>query len=301
MLPWAETRRGLSHAFHVALVGTAFVGAGCAGQDSSGTADRGERDRAAGHVHAFASSPRDGRTYIATHTGLFELRGRGGRRPVRVGSSRHDFEELAVANARRLISSGHPDPRMAAMPTHLGLLESRNRGRSWTPVSLYGRADLHVLEAAGPRIYGFDQAAGRVMVSRDGGRRWRDSVPPDRVVSLAVDPKDPERLAISTDSEVYSSSDGAATWQRVTGELAGLLAWPARAELYLVDRDGRVRRSKDGGQIWSITGTIGGPPTAIEASTRSLLVALSDGLVKRSTNGGVSWDVLAEPGWFSNE
>jgi hypothetical protein len=70
------------------------------------------------HVHGLGRNPADGALMIATHTGLFRAAAGGGA-PTRVAGN-YQF---------------------------LGLIESRNAGRDWRPISLRGRVDFHVLEA----------------------------------------------------------------------------------------------------------------------------------------------------------
>ena len=76
---------------------------------------------------------------------------------------------------------------------------------------------------------------------------------------------------------------------------SGLLAWPTANRLYLVDGQGQVLRSADGGRRWSPAGTIGGQPAAFIAEGGDLYAALTDGTVKRSADGGVTWSVRATP------
>lgn len=76
----------------------------------------------------------------------------------------------------------------------------------------------------------------------------------------------------------------------------GLLAWPTRKALYLVDLLGVVSRSDDGGRNWRRVGDIGGEPAAFMATgDRELDVALPDGTIRRSTDGGTSWTVRSSP------
>jgi hypothetical protein len=78
-------------------------------------------------------------------------------------------------------------------------------------------------------------------------------------------------------------------------DTAGLLAWPAADQLYLVDGQGQVQHSGDGGRQWQPTGSIGGQPAAFIADESGLYAALADSTVKRSTDGGATWTVRATP------
>jgi photosystem II stability/assembly factor-like uncharacterized protein len=78
------------------------------------------------------------------------------------------------------LGSGHPDARdlQNGTPSLLGLNRSTDDGRTWTPVSLSGEADFHVLRYLGNRVYGYDATNDRLMVSRDAGKSWTEHQPP---------------------------------------------------------------------------------------------------------------------------
>ena len=249
------------------------------------------------HVHGLGVDPADDSLFIATHTGLYRLAPRESR-ARRVGDSYQDTMGFTVVGPRRFLGSGHPaidEAQEQGLPPLLGLVESRDAGRSWQPVSLLGEADFHVLRFARGRIYGFDTATGRLKVSRDGGTSWTDRRPPGAVIDLAVDPTDARRLVASTPEGLYESRDAGARWTRVA-EAAGLLAWPDRRGLYLVTRGGLVFRSAKAGRDLRHVGEVGGEPAALLGKgPRELYVALHDGTIERSTDGGVTWSVRSRP------
>jgi hypothetical protein len=94
---------------------------------------------------------------------------------------------------------------------------------------------------------------------------------------------------------VFTSGDAGTTWRPRNAEVGGLLAWPRADALYLVDGDGAVHASGDGGRAWQPVGTIGGRPAAFIADGDDLYAALEDGSVNVSTDGGRSWSVRAAP------
>ncbi len=77
----------------------------------------------------------------------------------------------------------------------------------------------------------------------------------------------------------------------MSDQLAGLLVWPAKDRLYLVDGQGQVFVSSDAGRKWQTQGGIGGQPAAFIAHEDELYAALANGTVKRSTDGGATWAV----------
>lgn len=249
---------------------------------------------AASHVHGLGINPSDGSLIVATHDGLLRA-AKDEQRAVPYGESRQDVMGFSILGPDRFVGSGHPDPREADQPPNLGLIRSGDGGRSWSSVSLLGEADFHVLESEGRRVYGFDGTQGRLMVSRDGGERWVERQSPAAVFALAIDPRDARRVVASTEQGVFASADEGATWRSLTSELAGLLAWPAKDRLVLMDGSGTVQTSRDGGRTWRTVGSIGGQPAALIASGDDLYAALGDGSVQRSGDGGANWQVRATP------
>jgi hypothetical protein len=254
-------------------------------------ADQGETVH---HIHGLGVGPTDGTLYVATHTGLFEAAG-GQQQLRRIGDSEQDIMGFSVVDADRFIGSGHPDPADDSSPPNLGLVESRDGGETWKNISLLGEADFHVLRSSGDRIYGFNGIEGRLMISTDGGRKWARRSPPAAMYDLAIDPRDPDHIVASTERGVFSSADAGKSWRPRRDDTAGLLAWPAADRLYLVDGQGQVEHSADGGGEWKPTGSIGGQPVAFVAHESDLYAALADSTVKRSSDGGATWTVRATP------
>jgi hypothetical protein len=277
----------------VAVVLTAAALTGC-GDDET---DEGPvvSDPGPIHVHGLGINPRDRALFIATHTGLFRA-APDETRASRVGDRYHDTMGFTVVGPDRFLGSGHPDGR-DDLPPFLGLIESRDGGRSWKPISLLGKSDFHVLEAAGERVYGFgsdfESREPQFLVSGDGGRAWDERRVPEPLISLAVHPEDPNRLIASGESAIYESREGGKSWRR-RASAAGLLAWRSPDELILIGGDGSVRSSGDAAS-WRDIGQVGGEPAAFEAERDGLYVALHDGTIKRSTDGGQSWSVRSRP------
>lgn len=246
------------------------------------------------HVHGLGINPRDGALIIATHTGLFRAP-RGQARAVAYGHSRQDVMGLSVLGPNRFIGSGHPAPQQSSLPPNLGLIGSRDGGQTWQPVSLLGQADFHVLESSGQRVYGFDGVRARLMVSRNGGRVWIRRTPPAGMIALAIDPTDPDRIVTSTTRGFYRSTDAGRSWRRTRPGPFALLAWPRADRLLLIDGQGRVHVSTDGGTNLRTVGSIGGQPAAFIAHADALYAALADGKVQRSSDGGRTWRLRAAP------
>ena len=205
---------------------------------------------------------------------------------------------FTVIGPDRFLGSGHPDGR-DELPPFLGLIESRDAGQTWKPISLLGKRDFHVLEARGQRVYGFgsdfETREAALLVSDDGGRSWQRRDTPEGLISLAMSPQSLDHVVVSGERGLYESRDGARGWRPLDGE-PGLVAWPKADRLIAVATDGTVTRSDDTGLTWREVGDVGGQPAAFEReSADDLYTALHDGTVKRSTDGGVSWSVRSTP------
>jgi hypothetical protein len=285
----------------IALLAAGLVVVGCGGDsDDSGQAPSAEAPKVGDpgpiHVHGLGVNPDDGALFVATHTGLFRA-AEGERTATRVADRFQDTMGFTVVGPDRFLGSGHPDGR-EGLPPFLGLIESRDAGRTWEPISLLGKRDFHVLEASGKRVYGFgsdfDTKEAGLLVSDDGGRSWEERTPPEALVSLAIDPDDPDRVVASGEQGLYVTSDAGRGWRPLDGGPA-LLAWPAAGPLFAVAFDGSVARSGNAGGSWRRVGQVGGEPAAFEGDGGDLYAALHDGTIKRSADGGASWSVRSTP------
>ncbi len=244
------------------------------------------------HVHGLGINPADGALFIATHGGLFRAP-RGQRSAKRVGDSAQDVMGFTVVGPDRFLGSGHPDPS-AGGPTDLGLIRTTSAGRNWDTVSLGGRADFHVLRAAGQVVYGFNGMTGKLMRSRDRGRSWTTHESPAGMFDLAISPSDGRRVVISTERGLFSSADGGAHWRSLDPQRAGLLTWTSHG-VYLVGGDGTVSTSTDRGRTWKPRGSIAGQPAAFASDGPRLYAARADGTVVQSTDAGATWTIRARP------
>jgi hypothetical protein len=289
----------------VVLATIALVLAGCGGASSEG----GEtftgiapEDPGPIHVHGLGVDPDSRALFIATHTGLYRVE-EGETEAVRVGEKYQDTMGFTIAGPGLFLGSGHPDARdlQNGTPPLLGLIRSKDDGRTWTPVSLSGEADFHVLRYLGNRVYGYDATNDRLMVSGDAGKTWTEHQPPAPIVDLAADPDDQDHIVATTAGELpgtqglQESGDGGETWTKL-GDPVGLLVWPSAQRLYLVDASGFVSVSSDGGRSFNIVGDVGGQPAAfMSIDSQELYIALHDGTVKVSRNAGETWMVRSTP------
>lgn len=267
-----------------------------------------------GHVHALAVDPATGRTYAATHHGVWLVptgalpesypgAGTGPDRPTRIDGPVRDTMAFTVARPGVLLASGHPDPAEdfdLALP-NLGLVASTDGAETWVPVSLRGDVDFHDLEAVDQpdgelRVYGHDSADASVLVSDDTGGTWRRAGRVD-ARDLAADPSDPDRLFATTAHGLVLSEDGGTTFSPVEGAPPlYLVTATGEGELVGIDVEGTVQRFD--GARWSAHGVVEGTPEAfawIEGPSPWMLVADDRGVVA-SDDLGVTVTTLVPAG-----
>ena len=132
------------------------------------------------------------------------------------------------------------------------------------------------------------------------------------VRSLALDPKDPDRIFLGTSAgNLYLSTDNGASWSRFArpdkyGEMVldhiaidptdsrnmFVAAWNAQ----LPNSDGDLFRSKDGGKSWEIVADLHGKSLralGIAASNPKILVVGALDGIYRSRDGGHAWERIS--------
>lgn len=287
-----------------ALLATGGLLAGCtdrdAGQDTAnsvtGSAQGGEHGNAGGHaasdglpsphVHGVAVNPADSRVYLATHDGLFRYDASG---PTRVGPV-IDLMGFTVAGPDHFYASGHPGPG-TELPEPVGLIESSDGGRTWSPLSRQGQSDFHALAATDAGVVGFD---GTLRISADG-KAWTTLHPPVAPYALAASPDGKILLATSPSGPVRST-DGGANWSPVNrAPLLQVVDWADPDTVVGVTPDGTVAVSNDSGVTWTTRAGVGSAPQAVGAravngSLRVLVVTTT--AVMASTDGGATFAPL---------
>jgi photosystem II stability/assembly factor-like uncharacterized protein len=177
---------------------------------------------------------------------------------IALGATRHPRGASVIATRTRWASRSSAPTAFSAratpdlrdnLPPRLGLIQSRNEGKTWTPVSLLGEADFHILRARRAQIVGYDGTSGQILTSRDGGRHWRRHRFVGPLVDLMIAPAPLRTLLATTPAQLLLSRDGGRSWGSLS-ETTGLLAWPEPRRLYLLASDGRLWLSPDVGKRW---------------------------------------------------
>ncbi len=190
-----------------------------------------------------------------------------------------------------IVASGHSSD--AALPPVLGLVRSTDLGETWEPVSGLAKADYHEIEVVGDRIYALkNEEPGMIQFSDDGGKTFGSIEAPSSGVPIdvAVNPGDPSHWAVSNDQGVFISTNEGGSWRQRDPIFGARIAWSAPDALYSAGKDGKIKRSTDGGVTWGEVGTIGaGPKEFIVTPKGELYASVAGGEIRRSTNGGATW------------
>lgn len=135
-------------------------------------------------------------------------------------------------DARSLAYDPHNPDRILLGTSSGQLYLSNDAGHSWTRFAQIGQGDDYVLDntAFDPSdpntIYvatwsvNNQREAGDIYVTRDGGKSWK-TVPDMRgksIRALTIAPSNPKILVVGALDGVYRSTDGAATWKRISPE-----------------------------------------------------------------------------------
>jgi photosystem II stability/assembly factor-like uncharacterized protein len=269
------------------------------------------------HIHGLALDRQNPEVvYVATHTGLVRLRPEGG--PEWVGEHRFDLMGFTAhpKEARLVYASGHPDvPTYAREKVgNLGLLVSRDGGRTWESVALKGRADFHALtfsSQGGGQLLGWS-VAGQPGLYRISTRTWEVERLPAQglanVWSLSASPAAAAPLLAGTSAGLRGSRDGGATWSAVAGVPASAavtavsyhVSDPSRAYAYVHQPGVGLVQSIDGGATWRSTGLYTGSDSPVVALAvgpgERVVVATTGADISCSRDGGRTWEKVLQRG-----
>ncbi|MGY1749977.1 F510_1955 family glycosylhydrolase [Modestobacter sp. SYSU DS0511] len=263
---------------------------GCAATDDSAAPAPGDTlgTLPAAHVHAVAVDPGDGALLVATHEGLITLGDDG--RPAAVGPV-IDLMGFTVAGPDHYLASGHPGLH-TDLPNPVGLIESTDGGKTWTPLSRAGESDFHALTALpGGGALGYDGTLRRT----SDGTTWETLVIPAEPHTLTATP-DGQVLA-TTGAGLLRSADAGTTWAPVDGApLLQVVTWSGDGTAAVgISPDGAVWTSTDAAATWTHRAQLDGTPSAVAATTDDgdprVLVVTDHGLLQ-STDGGTTFTTL---------
>lgn len=212
-------------------------------------------------------------------------------------------------------------PALAQCPTNPSILylttwgggvhRSTDAGNSWQPhnggLSDAWLYDLEVSSSDCGIVYAAANTGG-VFKTTDGGLYWQainNGLGNRDTRTLALAPRNANRLWVGTTNGVYRSSNGGMSWQAgvgLPGERVGVLnTAPDNADVVYAGLDSQgVYRSTDGGATWqqqnSGMGQVKVRALAIDPLNSRVVYAGRDdgGGVYRSVDGGANWTALNE-------
>ena len=235
------------------------------------------------HVHGLGINPADGMLYAASHFGVFTVP--ADKAPERVGDRAQDTMGFVVVGANHFLGSGHPDRLEPDTAPHLGLIESKDAGRTWQTLSLKGAADFHSLEVKHNRVYGYNSQNGQIMVS-ENQRDW-DTRGRLAMADFTISPTDPDVILAATQQGVVRSTDGGRTFTAATGSpRLTLLDWYEGDIVIGVAPDGIVHVSGDSAATWTAKGRIAGTPAALVTKGSEVYIATESAIHASTDSGG---------------
>lgn len=288
----AASRRGTGVVAASATLALGLSGCGNSAAPASSAAAGGGETPLLSHVHGVGFDPEDGDLLVATHDGLFVV-DEGGDSD-RVGPV-IDLMGFVVDGSERLLASGHPGPGVD-LPQPVGLIESTDGGVTWEPVSRQGESDFHALAVGRAGILGYDGQLRR----SPGGQTWEELAIPAPPAALAASPAGPEVLA-TTSQGLLRSADGGSAWSLVDGvPLLQTVAWAEDGTTAVgVEPTGAVWTSTDGAVTWQEGTGLAAPVQALAVSAAPdgalrIVIATTEALLV-SEDGGRTFAPVPVP------
>jgi photosystem II stability/assembly factor-like uncharacterized protein len=209
-------------------------------------------------------------------------------------------------NAALSVAVDPRDPAHLLLGTDLGLLRSRNGGRSWAaeaPDRIFGAVFAAAFGPGGSAV-----CAAQSGVFLMAGERWDEAqVPaaaiPVRALVFAQDGRriylvGRNRLFASDDGRSYAALPDPAGGGAVTALVVGAAPETPDREILVAVTDGRVMRSADRGRSWRPTAPGDGPPVDTIApdahAPQRLWLAQADRL-QVSDDLGATWRAVGRP------
>jgi hypothetical protein len=245
-------------------------------------------------INSITVDPADGTIVVGTGPALYRLEPGAEEAEKLVGTLEGGTVSgnlvVRFKGPHDLLASGHPQE--GDLPENLGLIHSGDDGQTWERIQ-GPEGDYHELEIAGKLIIGVNAESPDIQVSSDGGASWETRTPPAAPIDVVVNPGDPEQWAVSTEQGTFISTNAGGSWRPRDTSFGARLAWPSKDALYSVERNGKVRVSRDAGKSWEQRGDIGGLPSEIAVGRQGeVLAGVVGGKIRRTKDGGRSWSTV---------
>ncbi|MFT4796089.1 MAG: photosystem II stability/assembly factor-like uncharacterized protein [Aquiluna sp.] len=229
------------------------------------------------HVHSVAAD--GGNFYLASHHGIYKWSDEGWNL---IGE---EFDAMGLTIDRGVFyASGHPGPGQD-FPNPLGILESRDNGDTWTPKSLTGEVDFHLLEVSGDSLVGVAANYGVVVGSQDGAVTWSNIATPS-LTSLSLNPNNGLQFLLTSEGFLYLTEDSGLSLTEITAP-SGLTKVDWSDSGIILATDSTIYRSSELGMPFlemseSFTGI-----RDVAASGVSIIVLDEQGAYVSTDNGKV--------------
>jgi photosystem II stability/assembly factor-like uncharacterized protein len=223
------------------------------------------------HIHNMVVHGEE--VFIGSHDGLYQELENG--QWSRVSK---EFDVMALAEVDgMLLASGHPGKGFD-LPEPIGLVSSDDSGATWSPTSLTGDVDFHLLEAVGDTVIGVAANYGVLVKSSDSGTTWSTLDVP-ALTDLAINPGDEKSVWLATGEGLQQSSDGGSTFSLRTTKVSPVLLDWSETNLYGATSD-TIWRWDDNVEEWVRVETGFSNISALSASSQYIAVLDGDVLTK---------------------
>jgi hypothetical protein len=173
------------------------------------------------HIHGIGYAGNLPGISVATHKGLKIYRN---GKWLEAEKQQHDYMGFQ-ATKDGFFASGHPDPG-SKLKNPLGLIKSKDGGRSFDTLAFYGETDFHSMSAGynNGAVYVYNEKPNSKLktgfyYSTDNGNTWEQSKLngiPNGISSFAVHPDKSSVVTISTKEGVFLSTDYGNTFQQLS-------------------------------------------------------------------------------------
>lgn len=210
---------------------------------------------------------------------------------------------LATLNTRDFHALAfHPqNPDVLFFGHHGGMMQSRDGGKSWTPLAslqqdamsiAIPRGDANVIAIAGHNV---------LSTSSDGGKTWRaltTNLPGTDIHAFAVNPMNArEFYAFVAGFGLFKSADGGATWtslnRTVPPNTSGIAVSSHMPQSMFLGSGQGLFKSSDGGVTWTRVSTPAFQAAiALALNDQNELFAATEQGVFKSSDDGTTWTRL---------